>query len=279
MKGRRWLFFTVGAVGALFLLIILTLVFIPDHVLQGIAERTLEREGYSFRVRQFGKMFPLGIKAVDLEIAGENGVLLKAKEATVRIGLLPLITGKLLFTCRAVIGDGRIRVDYSPRNQDIGIESIGVRLEDIPFFQTVADARVKGDLRLNGSFTGKGTAARGELRLEVKGANVSGVKIGDMPLPDADYSLIQGMFREKGGVVMLESFTFQGEGLYVRLKGDFPQTTPLGNAPLNLSLELMPKPEFLEKQKFVFLLLNKYLTTPGHYNIPVRGTLAKPLLL
>ena len=278
MKGRRWLFFTVGAVSALFLLIILTLVFIPDHVLQGIAERTLEREGYSLRVRQFGKVFPLGIKAVDLEIAGESGVLLKAKEATVRIGLLPLITGKLLFTCRAVIGDGRIRVDYSPRNQDIGIESIGVRLEDIPFFQTVADARVKGDLRLNGSFTGKGTPARGELRLEVRGANVSGVKIGDMPLPDADYSLIQGMFREKGGVVMLESFTFQGEGLYVRLKGDFPQTTPLGNAPLNLSMELMPKPEFLEKQKFVFLLLNKYLTTPGHYDIPVRGTLAKPLL-
>ena len=77
---------------------------------------------------------------------------------------------------------------------------------------------------------------------------------------------------------MLESFTFQGEGLYARLKGYFPQATPLGDAPLNLSLELMPKPEFLEKQKFVFLLLNKYLTTPGHYDIPVRGTLAKPLL-
>jgi len=278
MKGRRWLLFTAGAVGAIFIFLILMLVFVPDHELQGIAERMLEREGYSLRARQFGKVFPLGIKAVDLEIAGERGVLLKAKEATVRIGLLRLMTGKLLFTCRAVIGDGHIGVEYSPRNQDIHIESSGVRLEDIPFFQTVADARVKGDLRLNGSVGGKGKAAHGELRLEVKGANVSGVKIGDMALPDADYSLIQGMFREKGGVVMLDSFTFQGEGLYVRLKGDFPQATPFGDAPLNLSLELMPKPEFLEKQKFVFILLNKYLTTPGHYDIPVRGTLVKPLL-
>jgi hypothetical protein len=40
----------------------------------------------------------------------------------------------------------------------------------------------------------------------------------------------------------------------------------------------MPKPEFLEGQKFVFLLLTKYLTTPGHYQIPVRGTLAKPVI-
>jgi hypothetical protein len=40
----------------------------------------------------------------------------------------------------------------------------------------------------------------------------------------------------------------------------------------------MPKPGFLESQKFVFLLLTKYLTTPGHYQIPVRGTLAKPVI-
>jgi len=238
----------------------------------------LEREGYSLRAAQFGKAFPLGIRAVDLEISSDSGVLLKAKEATIRLGILPLITGKELFTCKAVIGTGRVRVDYSPRGGEIRIESSGVRLEEIPFFQTVADARVKGDMNLNGSFKGKGKGAGGELRLEVKGANVSGVKIGDMALPDADYSMIQGMFREKGGMVKLESFTFQGEGLYVRLKGDFPQTTPLGMAPLSLSLELMPKPEFLEKQKFVFLLLSKYLTTPGHYEMPIRGTLAKPLL-
>jgi hypothetical protein len=33
----------------------------------------------------------------------------------------------------------------------------------------------------------------------------------------------------------------------------------------------------MDKQKFVFLLLAKYLVSPGNYSIPVRGTLAKPL--
>ena len=125
---------------------------------------------------------------------------------------------------------------------------------------------------------GKGKAASSELQLEIKGANVAEVKIGGMPLPDADYSTIQGMVRAGGGVLTLGSFTMEGEGLYVRLKGDLPLTTPPGAAPLNITLEMMPKPEFLEKQKFVFLLLTKYLTTPGRYEIPIRGTLANPLI-
>ena len=86
------------------------------------------------------------------------------------------------------------------------------------------------------------------------------------------------MVRAGDGAIKLESFTLEGEGLYVRLKGGLPLTMPLGAAPLNLTLELMPKPEFLERQKFVFLLLTKYLTSPGHYEIPIRGTLAKPAI-
>ena len=278
MKGRRWLFITAGAVGGGILFLFFTVMFVSVRDLQGIAERFLARNGYSFRAAHFSTAFPLGIKAADLEISGESGVLLKAKELTVRLRLLPLVTGKVMFTSKAIIGVGHVRVDYSLRDGGIRIESTNVRLEDIPFFQTVADAQVRGTMRLNGNFRWKGKDAGGELRLEVKGANVSGVKLGGIALPDADYSTIQGMFRGTGGMVKLESFTFQGDGLYVRLKGDFPQATPLGTSPLNLSLELMPKPEFLEKQKFVFLLLAKYLTTPGHYEIPIRGTLAKPLI-
>lgn len=41
----------------------------------------------------------------------------------------------------------------------------------------------------------------------------------------------------------------------------------------------MPRPEFLEKQKYIFLLLLKYQTSPGHYQLPVRGTLGKPSVM
>ena len=278
MRARRWLFLAVGTAGIIVLFIFLTLFLVPDHELQGLASRLLERQGYSLRAARFGKAFPLGVKAVDLEISGESGSLLKAKKASVRLRLLPLMTGKVSFDYRVDIGAGRISGDFAPRDGEIHIEASGVRLEDLPFFQTVTGARVKGELRLNGSFKGKGKAPGGELRLEVKGANISGVKISEMPLPDADYTVVQGMLRRKGGAITLESFTLQGEGMYVRLKGDFPLTVPPGIAPLNLTLELMPKAEFLDKQKFVFLLLTKYPVSPGNYQIPIRGTLTKPLI-
>jgi hypothetical protein len=44
-------------------------------------------------------------------------------------------------------------------------------------------------------------------------------------------------------------------------------------------LEIMPKPEFLEKQKLVFMLLARFMTSPGVYTVPIRGTLLKPVIL
>jgi type II secretion system protein N len=108
---------------------------------------------------------------------------------------------------------------------------------------------------------------------------MTGLKISGVPLPDADYPEVQGVLRAGSGTITLTSFTLQGEGIYSRIKGDMPLVGTLGAAPLNLTIELMPKPEFLEKQKFVFLLLAKYLATPGHYEIPLRGTLSSPRIL
>jgi type II secretion system protein N len=278
MKLRRLLLIGAGTSGALFLFVVLTLGFIPDRELQALATRALVREGYTLRAARFGKTFPLGVKAVNLEIANDRGVILTARDAVLRLSLLSLLTGKLAFTGQAGIGSGHVTADWTPQDGAAAIEVTGVHLEDLPFIQTLTGVRAKGVARLHGRFRAKGKAGGGELQLEIKGANVADVKIGGVPLPDADYSTVQGMVRAKGGIIALESFTLQGEGLYVRLKGDLPLTTPPGAAPLNITLEMMPKPEFLEKQKFVFLLLTKYLTTPGRYEIPIRGTLANPLI-
>ena len=278
MRLSRPLFIGAGLIVALFLFLVFTLCFIPDHELQALAARALQQQGYSLRAGRFGKAFPLGVQAVNLEIADDHGVLLKAEKATLRLGLLPLLAGRLKISAQAVIGPGQVAGDFSPRGGDTQFELHGVRLEDLPFIQTVTGARATGVMRLQGHMKGTGKGLTGLAQLEIKGANVSGIKIGEMPLPDADYRTIQGMARTSSGILTLESFTLEGEGLYVRLKGDFPLTAPPSSTPLNLTLELMPKPEFLERQKFVFLLLTKYLTTPGRYEIPIRGTLAKPAI-
>ena len=279
MKLRRTLLIGTWIIGALLLFVVLTVLFIPANEIKSLIAKQLENQGYSMRVSHFGKAFPIGLKARDLEISDARGSLVKLDTVSVRISLTALCIGRVVVHYHGEIGKGTIEGDVSPQqNGRFSLNLDGVQLEDIPFFQTVAEARVKGDLNAHATMQGLKGKYSGELRLWVKGAALSGVKISGMPLPDAAYDTIQGLCRINNGRVNLESFTLQGKGLYVRLKGEIPAVASLGSAPLNLTLELMPKPEFLESQKFVFLLLTKYLTTPGHYQIPVRGTLAKPVI-
>lgn len=275
----RWPALVVGIPASLLLFIIFVIILIPTAEIEKVVAGAIEHAGYTFRATEFGKALPLGIKARNLEIADERGPLLRTDSAAVRLRLLPLLTGKVSFSFRATIGKGDVKGDFSPiSGEEAHVEISHLRLEDIPFFLTATGAGVKGDLQAQGSFRGKGNRVRGEAQLEVKNVDLAQVKIGGMPLPDASYDQVRGAMKVNNGKAVLESFTLQGVGLYVRLKGDFPVITPLGAAPLNLTLELMPKPDFLEKQKFVFLLLAKYLISPGAYQIPIRGTLAKPAI-
>ncbi|GFE57251.1 type II secretion system protein GspN [Geobacter sp. AOG1] len=277
MKPRRWFYLVVGVPAALFIFLVLTVCFIPARELQGLVVRGLASEGYTFRATSFGKAFPLGLTARAMEIGDERGPLFRADRVTVRLQLLPLFLGDIKVTGRARIGSGQIDGAWSRRSGG-GLHASGIRLEDIPFFSTVTGAAAKGVMQVDANLRGSQSTRRGEIKLDVKGAELAGIKIGGTPLPDAGYRQIQGMLRLSGNKANLESFSLEGEGLYVRLRGDFPIISPLAKAPLNLTLELMPKPEFLERQKFVFLLLTKYLTSPGRYEIPVKGMLSRPAL-
>jgi len=269
----------VGSAVLLALFALLTYLFIPDRVLQGIVARGLAQEGFTFTAARLGKAFPLGVTAKRVEIGNESGPLLKADEATIRIALLPILRGKLEMDYRLRIGTGELFGSYFPGgNGNSTFETRDVKLEEIPFFPTVTGAKVKGDLSGHGSLAGRQATASGELQLEARKTDLSGMKIGDTPLPDAAYDSARISLKVSSGKILLESFTLQGEGLYVRLKGDLPLTSPLSAAPLNLTLELMPKPDFLDRQKFVFLLLTKFQASPGHFQIPIKGTLGKPAI-
>lgn len=277
MKPRRWLYLAVCVPAALCILLVLTICFTPARELQGLVVRGLASEGYTFRAASFGKAFPLGLTARAMEVGDERGALFRADTATIRLQLLPLFLGDIKVAARARIGTGQIEGVWSRRNGG-EVHARDVRLEDIPFFPTVTGAAAKGVMGVDATLRGRLNTRRGEIKLDVKGAELAGIKIGGTPLPDAGYRQVQGMLRIAGSKATLESFSLEGEELYVRLKGDFPIVSPLANAPLNLTLELMPKPDFLERQKFVFLLLAKHLTSPGHYEIPIKGILSRPAL-
>jgi type II secretion system protein N len=270
---------TASVIGGVLLFLLLGLAFIPDRALEQAVTRALTAEGYTFKAVAFGKAFPLGLQGKRLEIGTDAGPVLVLDRAAVRLKFLPLLTGRVTIALDGRIGAGTIigTLTVAPQKK-LELTIRDLPLDAIPFFTTVAGTQAKGIARVSTTIQGVGAGAKGTMQLQVRGAELNGIKIGETPLPDAAYREVQGMLRVGGGRANLESFTLQGDALYVRLKGDMPISAPLNGSPLNLTLELMPKPEFLERQKFVFLLLVKYLTSPGHYQIPIRGTLAKPLL-
>ena len=265
-----------GSIFALVLLLVFIIILVPVGEIKGVITRVLESEGYSLQAEGFHKSFPLGISVRNAQIRDERGLLLKLDSATFRLKLLPLFVGSISLAANARIGDGEVSASIQPRTPAISLHCESVRLQDIPLLQLATGADMQGNLFLDGSFTGRGKDLRGDMRMEIKQAKLSGIKVSGMPLPDASYETIRGMFRASGGKGTLESLTFQGDGIYIRLKGTVVMAIPLGSSPLDLTIELMPKPVFLEKQKLVFLLLAKYLKSPGSYQIPVTGTLMSP---
>jgi len=266
--------------GAAVLFLLLAIMFIPGRTIFEAANSGLSPYGLKLEAVSFGKAFPIGISGKGITLSSESGELLKLRSGRLALELLPLLVGKVCISVRAEIGSGSLVSSMSIlRSPSTKIEVKNVRLEDIPFFQTVAGIKASGILSGKAEAKGLISKAKGYLQLEVDGADLTGIKIGEMPLPDASYRKVQGMVRINNGIASIESFTLQGDELYVRLKGGLPLIDPLQATPLNLSLELMPKPSLLDKQKLIFLLLVKFQDTPGHYLIPVKGTLGKPQIL
>lgn len=267
------------AAAALLLFVSLTIGFIPNRAILEAINRGLAGQGLTLSATRFGKEFPLGIGGRGWTLSSEKGKLLTLEKVSLKLRLLPLLAGKLVFSLDAGSGSGRIAATASSAgNGSFRLTITGLNLEQVPFFTTVTGTQAAGIINSQAEMRGLKGKGTGFIRLDAQGVELRGVKIGETPLPDATYQTVQGMVRISEGASTIESFTLQGTGLYARLKGDILPAGSLRTAPLNMTLELMPKPDFLDRQKFIFLLLAKYLDTPGHYQIPIKGTLGKPAL-
>ena len=267
--------------GALFfatlsLFLMFVYLFFPVGRINAAIDRTLSAEGLTLAPAADKTIFP-GLAWNNTVLASEQGALIRFAHLKVGPLLLPLLTGRMMLHSEATIGTGRIDLDYGLTGREVlTLTADGIGLGDIPFFSSVLAARAGGALRSTGRVTRGAQGLNGEFQIEVKQLELSGVKLGAFSLPDVSRLISQGMVRMTNGKARLESFTLQGDGIYMRLSGDLPMTPHAATAPLNLVLEIMPKPEFLESQKLVFLLLAKFMVSPGVYRVPIRGTLLKP---
>ncbi|BCS56097.1 type II secretion system protein GspN [Geobacter sp. SVR] len=265
----------LGAGGA-FLFVVLTYLFIPTSRIDALIAQVLAEQGLSLAPGAHKTLLP-GLRWNDALLSSEQGGVAHFDRLRVRLQLLPLLMGRVGVRAAADIGKGQLDLFYGVTGREaFALHTDGINLTDIPIFKTVLGATASGNFWSEGEVTRSAKGLNGELKLEVKQLAYAGVKMGAFPLPDASNLRSQGMVRITDSQVRLESFTLQGEGIYMRLSGNLPGGAKTANAPLDLVLEIMPKPEFLERQKLTFLLLAKFQVSPGVYRVPIRGTLLKP---
>lgn len=249
--------------------------FFPTSRINTLIAQELARQGLRLSSGAGKTMVP-GLAWRDVLLSGEKGPLVEIREATLRPLLIPLVSGRPVLRSNVRLSAGRMEIEYGLKGERLlRLEADSIRLDGLPLVQTVLGGRAGGLLKGSGSIVRTPEGSSGEIRLEVQQLALSGVRLGGFALPDVSGLTSQGMVRVVKGAVRLESVTLQGPGIYMRLSGDLPGGD-IARAPLNLTLEIMPKPEFLESQKLVFMLLAKFMVSPGVYRIPVRGTLLKP---
>ena len=267
----------LAAVPVLFLLF--SYLLFPTGRIDAVLAEVLFRQGLTLAPAVHKTLLP-GLAWDNLLLSSEQGALLRCERLQIRALLLPLLAGRAVVSGGAEIGKGRLDARYALNGKAaLDLDADGISLADIPFFKSVLGAHAAGTLWSQGKLQRGAKGLSGDLKLEIKNLEFSGVKLGAFPLPDAANLKSQGMVRVTDGKARLESFTLEGDGIYMRLSGDLPTGASAGVTPLAMSLEIMPKPEFLEKQKLVFMLLAKFMTSPGVYTVPIKGTLLKPQIL
>jgi len=265
--------------GTLFLFVLFSYIFFPIKRLNAFIDNQLAVQGL--------QLLPGADKTIFPGVAWKQPTLSASQNSILHFDLLSLhpdwkslLSGAVAFSSTASVNNGKIELLYTlTGSRLLDLKARDLRLEEIPFFKSSLGGGVGGLFWSEGSFIRSKNGPAGELRLEIKNLDLKGVKLGAFSLPDVSALAAQGMVKMVAGKARLESFTVQGEGIYMRLSGDIPSGATAVTSPLNLSLEIMPKPEFLEKQKLVFMLLSKFAVSPGVYQIPVRGTIMKPEIL
>jgi type II secretion system protein N len=269
----------VLTLACLALFMVCVYIFFPARRINALIDQTLATQGLSLTPQAHKTLLP-GLAWDNALLSSPQGPLIRFDHLSLRPLLLQLLTGRIVLRSAASLEAGRLSIEQKISGlQTVLVTADRLALGEMPFFKTVLGARVGGSLWSEGLVTLGARGWSGELKLEISQLEFSGIRIGSFSLPDAANMNSKGMVRVTDGKARLESLTLQGEGVYMRLSGNLPLGVNADAAPLDLLLEIMPKPEFLEKQKLVFLLLAKFMASPGVYRVPIKGTLLKPEIL
>jgi len=162
------------------------------------------------------------------------------------------------FNLKGLAGQGSIRGSAGREHGGLIAVVHGEHI-DVSSLPILIQAGIHGEGRLEFDFRWKGS--QGEMVFSVDEARLSGVFSGNSAIPLNFFKSLKGMLT-LGNTITVNSLTLEGEGIYVRVKGEIREGGLDGRA------EVMVDASF-SQYPLLKSFLERYNVSPGYYVIPL----------
>jgi len=236
---------------------------IPESLLAGLVEGAMHDSDMRIETSDVRKGILFDFTCDSIRLKKNDRTLLSVENVEGRINPLSLLTLRLNAHFRGETGGGRVKgtIDLFRGKTHVDITVADADVADMPFFSLLG---IGGKGALTGTL--KIENVRGDIKFDVRDARFGQGTFGGITVPLDVFTGARGAMTITGNSVRITSFALEGAGIYARLSGD------ITSGRMNLIMELMPEKSFKDSN-FIFLVLERYKNSPGHYSIPITGSL------
>ena len=253
--------FLIACLFAALLVFGLWIIAIPESLLAGLLEGALHDSNIRLETTDVrkGPLFNFTCSAVRL--INNDKTLLEIQNVSGKINPLSLLMLRLNAHFRGETAGGMMtgKIDLFRGRSHVDVAVTDADVSGMPFMTLLG---VEGKGVLNGDL--KIEDVRGDIKFTVKDAQLVSGLLGGIALPLEVFSDARGAMTVQGNSVRVTSFALEGTSVYARLSGD------ITGGKMNLIMELMPEKSFKDSN-FIFLVIERYKNSPGHYSIPITG--------
>ncbi len=255
--------FLIACLAAVIFVFGLWVIAIPESLLTGLVEGAMHDNDMRIETSGVKKGIFFDFTCGRVELKKNDRTLMSIENVAGRINPLSLLTLRLNAHFRGETGGGRVMgtIDLFRGKSHIDIAVADADVADMPFFSLLG---IEGKGVLTGTLRIENVS--GDIKFAVRDARFGSGSFGGITVPLDVFTGARGAMTITGNTVRITSFALEASDIYARLSGD------VTSGKMNLIMELMPEKSFKDSN-FIFLVLEKYKNSPGHYSIPITGGL------
>ena len=247
----------------------------PESFLAGYIQRSLAGQRIALELKGFEKGFfyTLHVERVSLSKLtsrgnqpsasppykwfGEGPAFVVLQNLDITPDMLSFLKLSPRLNFRGQVGRGSMR-GYAGRERGSLVAEVHGEHIDVSSLPILIQAGIHGEGSLEFDFRWK--ESRGEMVFSVDDATLSGVFSGNSAIPLNFFKSVKGMLT-LGNTITVNSLAMEGEGIYVRVKGEIRAGGFDGRA------EVMVDASFTQ-YPLLTSILERYNVSPGYYVIP-----------